>query len=166
LAITSETSLEWVRTSLAQLPRALCAALVIGAVAFQDNPPALFFPLAISAIGVLCSWIAVMLTRVRTEADVENALRRSLLIATALLAVGIFIASRTLLPERFTIFGNVYTAWGVLFSALVGLMSGLLVGVTTDYFTSNRYRPVQQLADSAKTGRCNGAHQRVGRRLQ
>jgi K(+)-stimulated pyrophosphate-energized sodium pump len=93
-----------------------------------------------------------MLTRVRTEADVENALRRSLLIATALLAVGIFIASRTLLPERFTIFGNVYTAWGVLFSALVGLMSGLLVGVTTDYFTSNRYRPVQQLADSAKTG--------------
>jgi K(+)-stimulated pyrophosphate-energized sodium pump len=129
-----------------------CAALVIGAVAFQDNPPALFFPLAISAIGVLCSWIAVMLTRVRTEADVENALRRSLLIATALLAVGIFIASRTLLPERFTIFGNVYTAWGVLFSALVGLMSGLLVGVTTDYFTSNRYRPVQQLADSAKTG--------------
>ena len=129
-----------------------CAALVIGAVAFPENVPALFFPLAISAIGVLASFLAVVLTRVRTEADVENALRRSLLIATALLAIGSFIAAETLLPETFTIFGQQYTATGIFFSVLVGLLAGLVTGVVTDYFTSNRFRPVQQLADSARTG--------------
>ncbi|GBD07475.1 Putative K(+)-stimulated pyrophosphate-energized sodium pump [bacterium HR21] len=129
-----------------------CAALVIGAVAFPENLPALFFPLAISAIGVLCSFIAVVSTRVRTEADVENALRRSLLIATILLGIGTYIAAETMLPETFTIFGQQYTALGVFFSVLVGLLAGLITGVVTDYFTSNRFRPVQELADSARTG--------------
>lgn len=129
-----------------------CAALVIGAVAFPENLPALFFPLTISAIGVLCSFIAVLLTRVRAEADVENALRRSLLIATLLLGIGAFIAAETMLPETFTIFGQQYTASGVFFSVLVGLLAGLLTGIVTDYFTSNRFRPVQELADAARTG--------------
>ncbi|MCS7170664.1 MAG: sodium/proton-translocating pyrophosphatase, partial [Candidatus Kapabacteria bacterium] len=129
-----------------------CAALVIGAVAFPDNLPALLFPLAISAVGALCSFIAVVLTRARTEADVENALRRSLLIATVLLGIGAYVTSQTMLPETFVIFGYQYTALGIFFCVLVGLVAGLLTGIVTDYSTSNRFRPVQQLADSARTG--------------
>ncbi len=134
------------------LAESTCAALVIGAVAFPENLPALLFPLAISAVGVLCSLIALLLTRAKTEADVENALRRSLLIATVLLAVGVYGLSQTMLPETFTIFGQQYTAVGIFFCVLVGLAAGLVTGIVTDFFTSNRFRPVQQLADAARTG--------------
>ncbi len=34
----------------------------------------------------------------------------------------------------------------------VGLWGGLLIGLQTEYFTSNRYQPVQDVADACRTG--------------
>ncbi|MCO5605917.1 hypothetical protein L7F22_060103 [Adiantum nelumboides] len=42
--------------------------------------------------------------------------------------------------------------WHLFFCMAVGLWAGLIIGYTTEYFTSNAYSPVQDVADSLKIG--------------
>ena len=65
-------------------------ALVIGAVAFATNTEALLFPILISAVGIPISLITMFSARVK-EKDVAPALKRLLIIATALSALVMFL---------------------------------------------------------------------------
>ena len=57
-----------------------------------------------------------------------------------------------LVPEFFELNGEQYTNMGVYWCFLSGLIAGLAVGLLTDYYTSDNYKPVQELAGSCETG--------------
>lgn len=65
--------------------------------------------------------------------------------------IGVIIGS---LPETFAIQGMVGTisSWDVYFCALAGLLGGFLIGMITEYYTSNEYSPVKKISESCKTG--------------
>lgn len=62
----------------------------------------------------------------------------------------VFVISWFGLPSHFT---GIFTAepervvknWYLFFCVAVGLWGGLIIGLATEYYTSNRYRPVQVL---------------------
>lgn len=136
-----------------------CAALVIGGVAFAFAPEeirlsALLFPIFISSIGIVASFLSFFVARVKKESDVEKALKRALVVAAVFVLVLAYPFTMMMLPESFQISpdGPLYSRLGVYISIAAGVLSGMLIGLITEYFTSNRYRPVRHVAESARTG--------------
>ncbi|KAG6516517.1 hypothetical protein ZIOFF_026982 [Zingiber officinale] len=81
--------------------------------------------------------------------EIEPALKKQLIISTALMAIGIAIVTWVALPSSFTIFNF---GWQLFFCVAIGLWTGLVIGFVTEYYTSNAYSPVQDVADSCRTG--------------
>ena len=129
-----------------------CAAMVISAVAFAGNVDALLYPIVISAIGIPVSLLTIMLIRVNTEEQVGPALKRMLIISSAIMAAVMYFVTDMLVPADFVINGVEYTSLGVYLCFLTGLIAGLVVGLLTEYYTSDAYNPVREVAESTKTG--------------
>ena len=103
-------------------------------------------PLLVAAIGVLSSFVGSFFVRTREDASQKallSALRKGTYVASALAAVLSFAAVYFFLGQSHL---------GVCFAMLSGLLGGVLIGVCTEFFTSDTYRPTQKLADSAETG--------------
>ncbi|MBA3965752.1 MAG: sodium/proton-translocating pyrophosphatase, partial [Nitrospirales bacterium] len=129
-----------------------CAAMVISAVAFSGMVDALLYPILISAIGIPVSFLTLMMVKVTSEDQVGPALKKMLIISSALMAVVMLFATKAMLPDNFEINGQAYTDLGVYFCFLTGLVAGLAVGLMTEYYTSHDYGPVREVAKSCETG--------------
>ena len=131
-----------------------CAAMVIGAIAFgaAGVQTALLYPLAVSAVGILAALIAIRFIRLKEGSSVEGALKRGLTIASVLVLAAMYYFTAKWLPATFVLYGETYTSFGVYISLAIGLISGLLIGFVTEYFTSHAYKPVRRLAKSSETG--------------
>lgn len=129
-----------------------CAAMVISAVVFAADPNALLYPILITAVGIPVSLVTKLLIGVKVEEDVAPALRKLLIISSVLMAIVMFFFTMALVPEFFELNGEQYTNMGVYWCFLSGLIAGLAVGLLTDYYTSDNYKPVQELAGSCETG--------------
>ena len=129
-----------------------CAAMVISAVVFAADPNALLYPILISAIGIPISLITKLLVSVKEEEDVAPGLMKLLIISSALMSVVMYFFTVALIPDSFEINGANYSNLGVYYCFLSGLVSGLAVGLLTGYYTSDKYRPVQEVAESCETG--------------
>mmetsp|Transcript_14052 Transcript_14052/g.25050 ORF Transcript_14052/g.25050 Transcript_14052/m.25050 type:complete len:743 (+) Transcript_14052:121-2349(+) len=142
---------------------ATCAALVLGSsIGLSGGWDAMVFPVAVSAVGVfvclICSFIATHIKPVKSEADVESALKLQLISTTVLMIPAVYIAATTFLPEAFklrkTVGVDVLTLnpWEATLCVIMGAVGGLIIGLITEYYTSHSYAPVRELADSCKTG--------------
>lgn len=129
-----------------------CAAMVISAIAFASDIDAMLYPIMITAVGIPISLMTKVLVKVKTEEQVAPALKRLLLISSFLMAVVIFFVTKQMIPETFEINGSVYTNMGIFWCFFSGLASGLAVGLLTEYYTSDQYKPVQDIAKSCETG--------------
>lgn len=140
-----------------------CAALVIAAQtpSLRDAGwGAVCFPLAVSSIGIivclLTSFVATHLYPVTTESRIEIALRLQLIITTIAMIPATFLVAKTYLPLTFFIDGvavsHEVTSSDAVICVIVGAVGGLIIGLTTEYYTSKEYDPVKELANSCKTG--------------
>lgn len=129
-----------------------CAAMVISAVVFAADPNALLYPILISAIGIPISLLTKLLVSVKEEEDVAPGLMKLLIISSALMSVVMYFFTVALIPDIFEINGASYSNLGVYYCFLSGLVSGLAVGLLTGFYTSDKYRPVQEVAESCETG--------------
>ncbi len=103
-------------------------------------------PMLIAAVGIIGAMIGMTVVRTEEKASQESllkALRKGVFLASALAAIGAYGCIRFVLgPAYLGIFGAV----------LSGLAAGLLIGFSTEYFTSAHYRPTRMIADSAVSG--------------
>jgi K(+)-stimulated pyrophosphate-energized sodium pump len=129
-----------------------CAAMVISAVAFSGMIDALLYPIVISAVGIPVSLLTLLMIKVNSEEQVGPALKKMLIISSALTAVVMFFVTQLLVPDSFEIAGQTYSNFGVYFCFLSGLIAGLAVGLMTEYYTSHDYAPVREVAKSCETG--------------
>ncbi len=107
---------------------------------------AMALPLCIAALGVLCSVIGTFFVRTKEDAG-QKQLLGALSKGTNFSAVLIGIIS---FPLVYFILGKEnYTLY---FPILAGLISGVLIGRSTEYYTSDSYKPTQKLAASSETG--------------
>jgi len=140
-----------------------CAALIIAAQT-QDLRTAgwgaVCFPLCVSSIGILVclftSFVATHIYPVRTENKIELALRLQLIITTLLMIPATVIVANIYLPENFHIDGVSKgldaTRGDAVACVISGTIGGLIIGLTTEYYTSKDYAPTVELANSCRTG--------------
>lgn len=128
----------------------ILATAALGASAFMMNPgmqvKAIFAPMLIASVGVVLSIIGIYLVRTKEGAKMKellSALGRGVNISSLLIAVSTFAI----------LYGLQIHNWvGISFSVIVGLLAGIIIGQSTEYYTSHSFRPTQKVAESAKTG--------------
>jgi K(+)-stimulated pyrophosphate-energized sodium pump len=127
----------------------LISAMVLGGEFFGAKGVAC--PLYLSAGGILCSIIgsALVQTKDDTSGDVQGRLLWA--IRRGIYAAGIL---NTLLGALviFLMFDPLKQAWALFLCFFTGLVAGILIGITTEYYTSFSYRPTQQIAEAGLTG--------------
>ncbi|KAI7980946.1 hypothetical protein LOK49_Contig90G00011 [Camellia lanceoleosa] len=140
-----------------------CAALVVASISsfgINHEFTAMCYPLLISSMGILVCLITTLFAtdffEIKAVKEIEPALKKQLIISTALMTVGIAIVTWVAVPSSFTIYNfgaqKVVKNWQLFLCVAVGLWAGLIIGFVTEYYTSNAYSPVQDVADSCRTG--------------
>lgn len=105
---------------------------------------AVIAPMLVSAIGILLSIAGVYLVRTK-----ESATPRALL--TALL-LGTGGSSALILVVLAVLAGLDWISWGVFGAAVSGLLAGVIIGQSTEYYTSDGNKPTQGIAKQAQQG--------------
>lgn len=133
---------------------ATCAALVIGATAtaLTGNTDALLYPLLISAFGIPASLLTSFIAAVKEGGNVEKVLKIQLWVSTLLVGAAMYFVTDYYMVDSFEIAGKTITKWNVYISLIVGLFSGMFIGLVTEYYTSHSYKPVREVVDASKTG--------------
>ena len=124
----------------------IISACALG-VAALGSFNAMAVPLLIASIGILFSVIGTFLVRTKENATQKNLLK-SLSRGTNFSAILIAIASFPIV--WFCLDGK--NSIGLYFSILAGLIAGVLIGQSTEFFTSDTYKPTRKLAAKSETG--------------
>ena len=134
----------------------ILATMALGASAFALAPEmqlkAVLAPSLIASCGVLLSIIGIFLVKTKEGAGMKELLRA--------LAVGTNTAGFLIAAVTFGIFywllGDNPAApnqwWQVSLSVVVGLIAGMIIGQSTEYYTSQSYKPTQKVSESSQTG--------------
>ncbi|MDD2865723.1 MAG: sodium-translocating pyrophosphatase [Candidatus Omnitrophota bacterium] len=103
-------------------------------------------PMVMAAVGVLASVIGTFFVRSKEDAS-QGALLWALRKGVFVSAIMILIASYPLV--RFTLGVD---HMGVYWAVVAGLVAGVLLGISTEFYTSSGYGPTKKIADAAITG--------------
>jgi len=128
----------------------LIAPIVYAVIVFQGESflsETVIFPLAVAMLGMLASIISSFLVRATGE-NLAAGLHRGTWAASALTALGV-------LGLSFWIFGGddgVANPVGLYLAVVIGLLVGMLVGQISEWFTSDHYKKVKEIARQAETG--------------
>ncbi len=120
-------------------------AIAASGVVFQKvGANGMLLPLAITGAGIICSILAGL--GVRTKAGgraAQRALTWSSYAASILAVAASFFLVWWLLG---------WSRIGLFWPIVMGVVSGIVIGLTSEYFTSDHYTPVREIARSAETG--------------
>ena len=126
----------------------LVAPLAYAAIVFAGQsvlPSLLLFPLAVGTVGMGASILSSFLV-VPKEGKLAQALHRGTYSAAVLTVIGVYFLSDYMFSDY------AENPIGLFFSVVIGLGVGLLVGQISEWFTSDHYSIVKNIADQAKTG--------------
>ena len=132
----------------------IIATMTLAAIAFfsttldkslvPDMATAWFIPMIVAAGGIIASIIGIFMVRVGEKVEMGallNALRRGTFSAAILAAIFSFLGVYFLKADM-----------GVFWAIFVGLVAGVLIGESTNFFTSYAYKPTLNVSKSAQTG--------------
>jgi K(+)-stimulated pyrophosphate-energized sodium pump len=113
-------------------------------MAFQQAVGLVTAPMIVAGIGILLSIVGIFLVKCREGASQKNLLKAlltgtlssSLLIVLAL--VGLWLTG--------------FLSGGIVLSVISGLLAGVIIGQSTEYYTSDEYKPTQGIAHQAEMG--------------
>ncbi|MGD8966083.1 MAG: sodium-translocating pyrophosphatase [Anaerolineae bacterium] len=121
------------------------AAMLLGASIFAADSVAqvrhVLFPLMLCTLGIVASLIGIRFVRVDQGGSPGRALNSGTIITTAIFAV---LATALILLGGYKL--------GLLWATLAGLVTGVMIGFTSDYYTSDRFRPVVETARVSSSG--------------
>ena len=96
------------------------------------------YPLLIAVIGIFSSLIGMVFVRAKNP---YTALRNGLFAAAIIFAIAAFVATYLLLKDL-----------NPFYAIFVGLIDGLIIGLSTEYFTSHQKLPARKIAEASQTG--------------
>ena len=106
----------------------------------------MLLPMALAVVGIICSIIGSFLVKTKENAS-QQALLKSLRTGTYTAAI---LAAVLAAPLCLLLLPN--DGWGVYVAILCGLIGGCAIGYFTEYYTSDTYKPTQELAAASETG--------------
>ena len=138
----------------------IIGTMVLGAVfatlpEFQgafDGLGAVYLPMTLAAAGIVMSIIGTFFVRVKDGGNPQTALNIGEFGSAALMLVVSYFLINGMLPEAWEEGGKAYTAMGVFWATIAGLVAGLAVGKVTEYYTGTGTKPVNSIVRQSETG--------------
>jgi K(+)-stimulated pyrophosphate-energized sodium pump len=127
----------------------IVATMALGVAAFGGLGFALesiTIPMVMAAIGVIASIIGTFFVKTKEKADqgeLLKALRRGVLSSSLIVAIASFFVVKQILGMEYI---------GIYYAVLSGLIAGVLIGFSTEFFTSSKYGPTKAVASTSVTG--------------
>lgn len=133
----------------------LGAAMVAGASKFTDflgglSPVVL--PLILGAVGIITSILGTFLVKVKDGDDPQKALNTGEFASSAIMVAASYYIINKFLPETWVYKDTTFTAMGVFWATIIGLISGLAIGFITEHYTGTNKKPVRAIVDQSITG--------------
>ncbi len=136
---------------------AIVGAMVLGlsAAAVQNDGDLgpIILPLAIAAAGTVCSILGTFVVKTKEGGNPQHALDTGAFGAAGVMAAATFALANMLWPEGGTDMGGQnIQAVDVGIATVIGLATGVAVGLITSYYCSIGKGPVNSIAEQSKTG--------------
>jgi len=120
----------------------IIAAMVIGVglVAYKNNE-GIILPLILAAAGIISSIIGTYFVNAKKGSNPGRALDKGIWASAIIMTILSFILIMIIAKDI-----------GIFFATIAGLVAGIIIGVSTEYYTSPDRRPTISIAEAAKTG--------------
>ena len=129
----------------------ILATAALGASAFMTADTGMQFkavlaPMLIAAVGIILSIIGIFLVKTKEGANMKQLLGS--------LSIGVNVSSVLIAIATFAIlyFLGLDNWFWISWAVVVGLIVGIVIGKSTEYYTSHSYKPAQKVSESAKMG--------------
>ncbi len=130
----------------------ILATAALGAAAYMTSGDtamqfkAVVAPMLIAAVGIVLSIIGIFSVKTREDARMKDLLKA--------LSLGTNLSSVLIVGATFLILWVLQlNNWvNISLAVVIGLLVGVVIGRSTEYYTSQSYRPTQKLSESGKTG--------------
>lgn len=119
----------------------IIAAIALGVVFFAGSINGILLPLMIAGTGILSSVLGILFVKAGSGKKPHSALNTGIFGSAFVMAVASFFIVRMLGMDI-----------GLFYCIIAGLLSGILIGVVTEYYTSSERKPTKMIAESSKTG--------------
>src|ERR671913_329748 len=130
----------------------IIGAMILGATLFTaamgtQNPQSIsyvFFPLVLGALGAIASMVGIISVRpTATPKDPMDELNKGFYVTAVLSVFALILATFWMLP---------YGRYEYLICGIIGIVTSFVFVWVTQYYTSGRYRPVQDIMEASRTG--------------
>lgn len=127
----------------------IVATMALGVAAFGKlglSLKSITIPMVMAAVGVVASILGTFFVKTKEKAEqgaLLVALRRGVFSSAIMIAIVSFFVVKYNLGMEYI---------GVYYSVLAGLVAGVAIGLSTEFFTSSKYAPTQNIASASQTG--------------
>ena len=127
----------------------LIAAMLLGAIAFNNFAGAVSYPLILGGISIIASIIGTFFVKLGASQKIMPALYKGLIASGVLACIAFYFVTVQMFPA-----GNPtgYSAANIFISAIVGLVVTGAIFWITEYYTATEYGPVKHIAQASTTG--------------
>lgn len=127
----------------------LIAAMLLGAIAFNNFAGAVSYPLILGGISIIASIIGTFFVKLGASQKIMPALYKGLIASGVLACIAFYFVTVQMFPA-----GNPtgFSATNIFISAIVGLVVTGAIFWITEYYTATEYGPVKHIAQASTTG--------------
>jgi len=119
----------------------IIAAMTLGAVLIGFE--GILLPMMIAAGGIVASIIGTFFVRTDEKSNPLKALNAGTFSSSLILIIIAYFCVKYMLPANM---------FNVFWALIVGLVAGVIIGLLTEYYTSDEYKPVKGIAEACLTG--------------
>ncbi len=111
-------------------------------------------PLKIASVGIIASLFGVLYVKNFGKRDPQKSLMTGTYISAGLTILATAVLIHFHPQDTFFLVpgGPEYGKWGIFAAAVIGVLCGSAIGFVSEYYTSEKYKPVQHLAESCQMG--------------
>jgi K(+)-stimulated pyrophosphate-energized sodium pump len=127
----------------------LIAAMLLGAIAFNNFAGAVSYPLILGGISIIASIIGTYFVKLGPSQKIMPALYKGLIASGVIACIAFYFVTVQMFPA-----GNPtgISALNIYISAIVGLVVTGAIFWITEYYTATEYAPVRHIAQASTTG--------------
>ena len=134
----------------------IVASMVLGAAIFADaglgNMNLIILPLILASAGIIVSIMGTFAVRTKEGGNPQAALNIGTFGAAILMVIVSWFIINWLVPDAITFRDKIITGPKIFWAAIAGLVTGVLIGVTTEYYTAESRKPARSIAKQGETG--------------
>jgi len=127
---------------------AIAATMVLGIISLGPAV-GILVPLMLGGAGIVISIIGVTSVRPR---DFKGSFEQQVSRAQRMMNRGVYISNLLMIAASFFIIRAITGETALFWALISGLITGFLIAIITEYYTSVNHRPTRQIAESARSG--------------